>query len=239
MNICGFIFARGGSRGCPGKNFRMLGGKPLIGWAIEAAFASRSLSRVIVSTDDTRIATIARQYGAEVPYLRPAALASDTAPEWLAWRHAVEHYNQSSERGPLEVFVSVPPVAPLRSPDDIDRCVDALVSAPQRPDVVFTVTEPQANPYFSMVTLDGDGLAQLAATPPGGPVSRRQDAPPVYTIVPVAYAVRPQLILQGSGMFDGKIKTVQVPAERAIDIDTETDFAFAEFLASRRPSRAA
>lgn len=239
MNTCGFIFARGGSRGCPGKNIRLLQGKPLIGWAIEAALATRHLQRVIVSTDDSKIASIALQHGAEVPYLRPAHLAGDTSPEWLAWRHAVEHYNAQDRANPLDVFVSIPPVAPLRAPQDIDRCIELLLNSPQQPDVVFTVTAPHANPYFSMVVHDHQGMASLAATPPGGVVARRQDAPPVLAITPVAYAVRPQLILAAKEMFSGRIQTVEVPRERAVDIDTESDFELAEFLISKRVQRAA
>jgi len=233
MNICGFIFARGGSRGCPGKNIRPLGGKPLIGWAIERALASKYLERVIVSTDSPEIATAPRRYGADVPFLRPAELAGDQSPEWLAWRHAVEFYNRTSLLGPLDLFVSIPPVAPLRQTIDIDRCIEKALQEGDRPDVVFTVTDPESNPYFSMVCLDEHGNARLAATPPGGPVARRQDAPPVFTITPVCYAVKPTLILNGSSMFAGRIQTVHVPRERAIDIDTELDFEHAQFMFSR------
>ncbi len=86
--VVGAIFARGGSKGVPRKNVRLLAGKPLIAYAIETALASALIDRVIVSTEDSEIATVARQYGAEVPFMRPVDLATDEALEWHAWQHA-------------------------------------------------------------------------------------------------------------------------------------------------------
>jgi len=91
MKAVAFIFARGGSKGLPGKNTRMLNGKPLIAWSIGHAQAVPRIERVIVSTDSPDIAAVAIQYGAEVPFLRPAELARDDSPEWLAWRHALNY----------------------------------------------------------------------------------------------------------------------------------------------------
>ena len=92
MKAVAVIFARGGSKGLPGKNIRPLAGKPLIAWAIEHALAVKRIDRVIVSTDSEEIAAVAREYGAEVPFLRPAELARDDSPEWLAWRHALNYF---------------------------------------------------------------------------------------------------------------------------------------------------
>ena len=98
MKIVGFVFARGGSKGIPRKNLCLLGGKPLIVHAIEAALASRHISRVVISTEDEEIARVAREHGAEVPFMRPAELASDTAPEWLAWQHAIRAVTAATGR---------------------------------------------------------------------------------------------------------------------------------------------
>jgi len=89
MSIVAVIFARGGSKGLPGKNLRILGDKPLIAWSIEHAKAVRRIDRVIVSTDSTEIAQVALKYGAEVPFIRPSDLAQDDSPEWLSWKHAL------------------------------------------------------------------------------------------------------------------------------------------------------
>lgn len=224
------IFARGGSKGVPRKNIRELAGKPLIAYAIEVARASTLVDRVIVSTDDVEIADVARAYGAEVPFMRPAELARDTAPEWLAWRHALEMLAADHDRPPIDVFVSVPPTSPLRAVEDIDGCVRSLIEG--EADIVITVKPAERNPYFNMVVLDERRFARRAITP-DQPIARRQDAPAVYDMTTVAYAARPAYVMRASGVFDGQVQAVVVPPERALDIDTELDFAFAEFLLRR------
>jgi CMP-N-acetylneuraminic acid synthetase len=114
--VVAFIFARGGSVAVPRKNVREIAGKPLIGHAIECAQQAKLIDRVMVSTDDDEIADVARQFGAEIPFMRPANLAGSDSAELDAWRHAVE-YLRSVEFGPVapEIFVSVPPTSPLRS----------------------------------------------------------------------------------------------------------------------------
>ena len=118
-----FIFARGGSKGLPGKNIRMFAGKPLIAWAIEHAHKAEGIGRVIVSTDSEEIAAVASQYGAEVPFMRPSHLAKDDSPEWLSWRHALE-FIRNDEGSLPDAMVSVPVTAPLRQPVDVERCLE-------------------------------------------------------------------------------------------------------------------
>lgn len=228
-NVVGFVFARGGSKGVPRKNVRPIGGVPLIGRAIQAALATRFIKTVYVSTDCEEIAEVAREHGGQVPFMRPAELASDTAPERLAWRHAVEQV-EAIEGCPVDVFVSVPAVCPLRSPMDIESAVETLVSG--EADVVLTATEASANPYFNMITIDDDRRAEIVIRPDGG-VVRRQDAPRVYELVAATYAVRRDSIFEYESVLDGRVEAVVIPPERAVDIDTELDFAFAEFLAER------
>ena len=234
-HVVGFIFARGGSKGVPRKNIRPLAGKPLLAYAIAAARASRWIDRVIVSTDDDEIAAVARRYGAETPFRRPAELASDTAAEWLSWQHALRAVEQESSRLP-DVFVSIPAPAPLRSVTDVDACVATLVEGDA--DMVITVTEAQRSPYFNMVTIDPQRGARLVADA-GERVVRRQDAPKVYDITTVAYAARPEFILNSESMFDGRVACVVIPPERALDIDSELDFQIAEFFLARTASQTA
>ncbi len=235
MNIVGFIFARGGSKGVPRKNLRQLAGKPLIAHAIEAARRSALIERVIVSTDDLEIAACARQFGASTPFLRPTNLATDEAPEVLAWQHALQETNRLFPQNPVEVFVSVPPTAPLRSPSDIDACIDALLKG--NADGVLTVCEAHRNPYFNMVSLDSAGYASLAMSPETGSqnpnIARRQDAPAMFDVATVAYALWPRVVLRAQPLFSNRIRAVAIPKERALDIDTELDFELAEFLLSR------
>ncbi len=225
--IC-FIFARGGSKGLPGKNIRMLGGKPLIAHSIDIARANPRLSSVVVSTDDPAIAEAARAHGAEVPFMRPRELATDTASEWLAWRHAVEWYRR--ERGDFDIFLSLPTTSPFRRQEDVDACLDLLAGDPAA-DGVITVRDAERSPYFNMVTLDADGYADLVIRPERN-IARRQDAPVLFDVTTVAYAVRPAYILAGDRLFDGRLRVLSVPAERALDIDTPYDFMLAEAIAA-------
>lgn len=226
----GFIFARGGSKGVPGKNIKPLAGKPLIAYSIETAKACAQLETVIVSTDDPEIAAVAREYGAETPFMRPAELASDTASEWLAWQHAIRWVQR--ERGPFDIFVSLPATSPFRSVADVEACIETMQGDPEA-DIVITTREAERSPYFNMVSLDHAGYARLVMEPAQA-VVRRQDVPAVYDITTVAYVARPAFVLAASRLFDGKVRMVQVPQERAMDIDTPYDFALAECIARAR-----
>lgn len=229
-NLTAFIFARGGSKGLPGKNIKLLAGKPLIGWAILAALGVPEIARVVVSTDDKDIAEVARDCGAEVPFLRPAALASDTASEWDAWRHALETLRNTEGTLP-DPFISVPATSPLRLPEDIAACLARYHEGGA--DLVLAVTEAHRNPWFNMVTMRDDGTV-VPVNNPDGTVTRRQDAPEVHDVTTVAYVADPRFVLAHRGVFSGQVKAVQVPIERAIDIDTPYDFAIAEFLMNKR-----
>lgn len=228
--IVGFVFARGGSKGVPGKNLRPLGGIPLIAHAVRTALASRHVRRMVVSTDDPAIAEAARRAGAETPFARPAELAQDSSPEWLAWRHAIAETARLDGK-PFDIFVSVPTTAPLRAPQDIDACVERFLKGDC--DVVVTVSPAHRSPYFNMVTLDGAGLARLVI-PPDRAVATRQTAPPVFDMTTVCYVARPSFVLEANGMFEGRVAAVEVPSERALDIDTELDLKIAEALYAMR-----
>ena len=232
MEVVALICARGGSKGLPGKNIRPLAGRPLIAWAIAKAAAVPRIGRIIVSTDSEQIATAAREAGAEVPFMRPAELARDDSPEWLAWRHALTYLKESSGAYP-DALIAVPATAPLRLSADLERCLDEFQESGA--DIVFTVTEARRNPYFSMVKCDPDGTVGLVI-PPQGAVFRRQQAPVVYDITPVAYVARPEYVMTRTGLFEGRARIVQVPPERAVDIDTLLDFKIAECLLSQSPT---
>jgi len=225
--VVGVIFARGGSKGVPRKNIRPLNGKPLIAYAIETARASRWIERTFVSTDDEEIAAVARAYGAEVPFMRPAELAQDRTPEWLAWQHALRTIEALDPVRPIEALVSIPTTSPLRAVEDVDACIQLLLDSDAN--VVVTVRPAERNPYFNMVTLSDTQDARLVI-PPSASIGRRQDAPVVYDMTTVAYAARPAYVLRASSVFEGRVKAIVVPTERAIDIDTETDFRIAEVL---------
>jgi N-acylneuraminate cytidylyltransferase len=233
MQAIAFIFARGGSKGLPGKNIRPLGGKPLIAWSIEQALAVKRIGHVFVSTDSEEIAAVAREYGAEVPFIRPAELARDDSPEWMAWRHAL-NYLQEKDGALPSAMVSVPATAPLRLPIDIENCLDEYEKGGV--DMVITVSEAHRSPYFNMVKANADGTVGLVI-PPQSAIARRQDAPPVYDMATVAYVARPEFILTHNAVFEGRVRAVNVPTERAIDIDTLLDFQMAECLMKVREQK--
>ena len=226
MKAIAFIFARGGSKGLPGKNIRLLGGRPLIAWSIEHALAVSRIERVIVSTDSEEIAAVAREYGAEVPFIRPAELARDDSPEWLAWRHALNYLLDKDGVLP-EAMVSLPTTAPLRLPLDIENCLDEYEKGDA--DMVITVTDAHRSPYFNMVKTNVDGTVGLVI-PPQSAIAHRQDAPVVFDMATVTYVARPEFIMTHNAIFEGRVRAVQVPPERAIDIDTLLDFQIAECL---------
>jgi CMP-N-acetylneuraminic acid synthetase len=234
MTAIAFIFARGGSKGLPKKNIRCLAGKPLIAWSIEHACAVKRIQRVIVSTDSQEIAAVARDFGADVPFLRPAELSRDQSPEWLAWRQALNYVQESTGELP-HVMLSIPTTAPLRISLDIENCLDEYEKGDA--DMVITITESHRSPYFNMVKLGPDGTIGLVNPPPLG-IARRQDSPAVYDMTTVCYVANPQFVMTHNGVFEGRVKAVHVPAERAIDIDTLLDFQIAEFLMSRKMERA-
>ena len=233
MKAIAFIFARGGSKGLPGKNIRHLGGKPLIAWSIELALAVNRLERVIVSTDSEEIAAVAREYGAEVPFIRPAEMARDNSPEWLAWRHALNYFRESTGALP-EVMVSVPATAPLRHALDIENCLDEYEKGDA--EMVITVTEAHRSPYFNMVKANLDGTVGLV-NPSQSTIARRQDAPVVYDMATVCYVANPEFVMTHNATFEGRVKAVLVPVERAIDIDTLLDFQIAECLLNIREQK--
>jgi N-acylneuraminate cytidylyltransferase len=231
MKTVAFIFARGGSKGLPGKNIRDFCGKPLIAWAIEAAFLSEGINRVIVSTDDLRIAEIALHYGADVPFIRPADLAGDESSEWMAWRHAL-NYLLVHEGFVPDYFLSIPCTAPLRLPSDIDACIAEYQKG--ECDMVITVTDSNRNPYFNMVTVDDITLNAKLVCIPSNTIARRQDAPECYDMTTVAYVAKTDFVMNEPSHFAGTVRAVFVPKSRAIDIDCQLDFDFAEFLMRKR-----
>lgn len=226
MNCIALICARGGSKGLPGKNIRPLGGRPLIAWAISQAAAVQRVNRVIVSTDSNEIASVARSAGAEVPFVRPAELAQDESPEWLVWRHALSYLKHTTGGFP-DALLIVPATAPLRAVIDLERCLDEYERG--NADTVITVTDSHRSPYFNMVKVCEDGTVDLVI-PRDGSIARRQDAPVVYDITTVGYVVSPAFVMARNGIFEGRVRHIHVPPERALDIDTPLDFKIAQCL---------
>jgi N-acylneuraminate cytidylyltransferase len=226
MKTVAFIFARSGSKGLPNKNVKLFAGKPLIAHSIEQALTVKRIERVIVSTDSEEIAQISLRYGAEIPYLRPVELAQDESPELLSCRHGLEFLQNTTGSLP-KVMISLPPTAPLRWPQDIENCLDEFQK--NEADVVITVTNAHRNPYFNMVKTNENGSFELV-NQTKSKITRRQDAPKIYDVTTLCYVARPKFIMTHDSIFDGKVKAIEVPNQRSIDIDSLLDFEIAEYL---------
>lgn len=227
--IIGHIGARKGSKGVPGKNFRPICGKPLIDWSLDQLFANPRVDVVVVSTDDPEIHLHAVARGALDIGLRPAHLATDTAPKWGVWQHALEE--TEARVGKAKAFLDLDCTSPLRLAEDIDGALDLFQA--EHPDMVMSVCEARKNPYFNLVEPDETGALHVSKPLPGG-VWARQDAPPVYEHVGVVYVVAPDYLHRAKTIYEGRVIPFVLPAERCHDIDTPYDFRLVEFLLSEQ-----
>ena len=229
MRTIATVCARAGSVGVPGKNIRPLLGKPLIAYTIEQARACRGIEAVYVSTDSEQIAAIARAAGARVPFLRPAELATSSAPKLPVIEHLVGEVE--AQTGPVDIVVDLDPTSPLREVADIEACMQLLE---RETDVVITACESDKNPYFNMVERRADGSIGLVK-PPGKPIAGRQMAPKVYAMNASIYVWRRASLRKG--LWDGRAALHVMPRERSVDIDSELDFRFVELLMKERQAR--
>ncbi len=225
--ILATICVRGGSKGVPGKNIRLLKDKPLIAYTIASARESLLIDDLIVSTDDQQIAEIARSYGANVPFLRPSELATDSASKWPVFIHAIEFY-ESLHKKKVDFLIDLDVTVPLKNGNDIDGAIQLALDN-VNVDVVITGYEPERNPYFNMMEIMPDGFAEIVKSTEK-PIVRRQDAPKVYSLTPAAFVIRRAALYHYEHWSKAKCKIFPVPRERAIDIDTELDFEFVKFL---------
>lgn len=223
------ICARGGSKGVKGKNIRSLHGKPLIAYSIEQAQASGLFDAVAVSSDTRQILDIANAYGADYLVERPAELATDTAAKLPAIRHCVAEIERL--HGTLfDTFVDLDATSPLRSVQDIRDAV--LLLEKTGAGNVITGMPARRSPYFNLVELDEEGIARLSKRP-AEPFVRRQDAPKCFDMNASIYVWRRSALFDTPSIFNADTRLHVMPEERSIDIDSELDFQFVEFVMSK------
>lgn len=224
MSVLALIPARGGSKGIPRKNIKPLAGKPLIGWTIDAAKQASCIDRIVVSTEDEEIACVARELGADVPFMRPAELASDDAEGIAPVLHAIEKLPE------FDWVLLLQPTSPLRTHADIEaiwqlcmnRCAPSAVS----------VTEVGKHPYWMYTKDDLGQLHPLIAARPE--IGRRQDLPAAYTLNGALYLANKEWLLQ-QGCFIGPDTLGYVmPLERSVDLDTPQEWRWLEYLIERK-----
>lgn len=230
------IPARGGSKGLPRKNLREFAGKPLIAWSIETALASESCDRVVVSTDDPEIAEVARAFGADVPFLRPAEFAADESPTIDTIAHAVG-WLRDNEGESYDVLALVEPTSPLREPSDIDGCVSLLLDHPDAESVVTVAPAESAHPVFT-VTLD-ERYRLAPYVNDDFRVLRRQELEPAYYFDGTMYAALIGPLLSKRTFYHDATLGFVVPRWKAFEIDDEYDFVAAEAVMRYRMSGAA
>ena len=222
--VFGIIPARGGSKGLPGKNLRVLGRLTLVAHAVASARESSRLTRFIVSTDDPRIREEARRRKAEAPFLRPAELATDEAGMVPVLQHAVRWLEATAGVRP-DLIVTLQPTSPFRTGADVDRTIQKLLDTGA--DSAQTVSEATYHPFF-MKTLDGDRTVPLF--PEGHKFVRRQDAPPVYQPSGSVYVTRYHVLMEQGRVLGDDNRAVVQGFEVAVNIDTEWDFLLAELI---------
>jgi len=221
--IC-FIGARGGSKGVPKKNIRIIAGKPLIAHTIQKAIKSGIFSQVIVSTEDTKIATIAKKYGAEVPFRRPKNLATDTATMEDVLVHGLKKLLSLGYK--FDIFVLLDVTAPFIRIKDISGTIRLLRK--KKCDAVFGVYQQHFNPYFNMMELNSKGFLKLVKSKGERPGSR-QEAPIVYQFFGL-YTFDTKKFLKRGKVIMPKILPYEVPIETALMIDTELELQMAKLM---------
>lgn len=226
--VVALVPARGGSKSIPRKNLRLLGGHPLVAWSIAAARLATRVDTVLVSTDDEEIAEVARHYGAETPFLRPAGLAQDDTPDLPVFEHALHWLERERGQTP-DVVVQLRPTSPLRPPGLVDEGLE-LLARDDDADSLRAVTHPSENP-FKMWTLSGRYLAPLLAGEEAEPWNLpRQQLPVTFWQTGHLDITRRKTILQQSSMTGRRVVPLVVEPVYAVDIDTLEHLAYAQWL---------
>ena len=224
MKIICFIGARGGSKGVPGKNIRTLGDKPLIAHTIEKSLDSNLFDHVIVSTEDPEIAKIAKQYGAEVPFMRPKNLAKDTTGFAEVMIHGITKLKKLGYE--FDIFVNRDCTVPFIRNSDIKKAINLFKK--KNPHAVYGVYQQHFNPYFNIMEKDSSGFLKICKKLKNRPKSR-QEAPAVYQLNGL-FVFDVNIFLKYKTPILPKSLPVEIPSECGLMIDTEIEFRLAELI---------
>ena len=219
--ILALIPARGGSKGVPRKNIRLLGGKPLLAWTIDAAKKSKYIDRLILSSDDQEIISVAEQYGCEVPFVRPSEFASDTASGVFVVLHAIESLEEK-----YDYVVLLQPTSPFRSSEDIDRTIARCIT-----ENIFScvsVTESEKHPAWMFRLTESNLLIPVLGIPLGK--TNRQQLEPSFVLNGAVYVMNVSELLEQKKIITRETLGYCMPKERSLDIDTLFDFEICEFI---------
>jgi len=226
-HVLGLIPARGGSKGLPRKNIRMLAGKPMISWTIESAKMSRLLDQTIVSTEDEEIAEISRLWGVEVPFMRPSTLAQDDSSSASVAIHALEWLIKNAGYQP-DYLVLLQPTSPLRTANDIDMSIELAYE--KDAEAVVSVEETHVHPYLTrQMTKEGKLIEFVECSIP---YMRRQVLPKAYFINGAIFIIRSESLIAKKTFYPEGTYGYIMPSERSLQVDTRWDFDLANVIIS-------
>jgi CMP-N,N'-diacetyllegionaminic acid synthase len=227
MKILYLIPARAGSKGLPGKNTKLLGGKPLISYSIDFAIKNiKEGDEICISTDDLNVIKIAGDLGIEIPFIRPKELASDTATSYDVIIHALDYYEKKEIL--FDCVLLLQPTSPFRNQQDYENLI---LTYSNDLDMVVSVKSSKENPYFTLFEEDEFGLLNKSKT---GDFQRRQDCPKVFAYNGSMYLMKINALKSKTISEFKKIKKIVMPEERSIDIDTMADWILAEFYLDKQ-----
>lgn len=224
MKILGTICARGGSKGVKNKNIKKLLDKPLIAYTIEYFKKWGKIDRIVCSTDSPEIANIAEKYGADIPYIRPKELAGDHISKLSVLKDLIQ-FCEKQDNTTYDIIVDLDPTSPLRKRNFLQKAFEKFLN--KDANNLYSVCEARKNPYFNMVEVDQNGYAHLCKF---SDAIRRQDAPQVYEMNASIYIYKHDFLINTDSLHSDKTIVYEMPYINSIDIDTELDFLFVEFL---------
>ena len=225
--ILALIPARGGSKGLPGKNIKEIAGKPLIVWTIQTALQSNWLDKIIVSTDNETIASVSREAGAEVPFMRPKHLANDKAKVIDVVLHAIDWFESQGEN--YDLLLLLQPTSPLRTVQDIENAIQLLFEKQAK--AIISVCENEHPPYWSN-TLPADHSMKNFIN--FDAIKNRQELPTFYRLNGAIYLSEIDYLKQNKGFWGSQTYAYVMPKERSVDIDSLLDFKLAELLLNEK-----
>lgn len=225
--ILAIIPARGGSKGIPQKNIKPLNDKPLIAYSIDAALESKLIDRVIVSTEDRKIAQISKKYGAEIPFLRPKELAKDKSPAIDVILHSIDWLENQKQY--FDIIVLLEPTSPLRQTEDIDKCIKILINTKRAKAIVSIAKLESCHPEFNVI-LNKKGFIKKLNGSTNFKALRRQDLSKVYFFDGTIYASYINTIKEKKTFYHNLTFGYIVPRYKSLEIDEPFDLILAEAL---------
>lgn len=232
-NIIALIPARAGSKGVVGKNIRLLNGKPLIAYSIEAAKNCKVVSRVIVSTDSEEIAAIAKKYGAEVPFIRPKEIASDTTPDRQVMEHCINWLKENENYRP-DYLAYLRPTTPFKTADLIQNCFKMILKTIEATSLrTITISVGVYHPYW-MFKPNNEKLVPFIEGVSIKNYYQRQMLPKCFRLNGVVDILRPDVFMKNKDIYGENMIGFEIDEKQSVDIDTEFDLKFAEFLIKER-----